>query len=76
MSYSVQPDIKPCLPCGTAGLGPSAGQVWRVGLMGYNATAANVELVLTAFRQGLAEQGYSKSQPKTQNPKESRVDYP
>lgn len=60
----------------SAGLGPSAGQVWRVGLMGYNATAANVELVLTAFRQGLAEQGYSKSQPKTQNPKESRVDYP
>ncbi len=60
----------------TAGLGPSAGQVWRVGLMGYNATAANIELVLTAFRQGLAEQGYTKSQPKTQNPQESRVDYP
>ena len=60
----------------TTGLGPSAGQVWRVGLMGYNATAANIELVLTAFRQGLAEQGYSKSQPKTQNPQESRVDYP
>ncbi|KAA6421055.1 MAG: alanine-glyoxylate transaminase [Trebouxia sp. A1-2] len=60
----------------SAGLGPSAGQVWRVGLMGYNATAANIELVLTAFRQGLAEQGYSKSQPKTQNPQESRVDYP
>lgn len=59
-----------------AGLGPSAGQVWRVGLMGYNATAANIELVLTAFRQGLAEQGYSKSQPKTQNPDEGRVDYP
>lgn len=57
------------------GLGPSAGQVWRVGLMGYNATAANIELVLTAFRQGLAEQGYSKSQPKTQNPQETRVDY-
>ena len=47
-----------------------------MGLMGYNATAANIELVLTAFRQGLAEQGYSKSQPKTQNPDESRVDYP
>ncbi|KAL3150996.1 hypothetical protein ABBQ38_012869 [Trebouxia sp. C0009 RCD-2024] len=59
----------------SAGLGPSAGQVWRVGLMGYNATAANIELVLTAFRQGLAEQGYSKSQPKTQNPDETRVDY-
>lgn len=38
-------------------------------------TAANIELVLTTFRQGLAEQGYSKSQPKTQNTKESRVDY-
>ena len=60
----------------SAGLGPSAGQVWRVGLMGYNATAANVELVLTAFRQGLAEQNYSKSQPKTQNTNESRVNYP
>ena len=58
MSYSVQPDTKPCLPCGTAGLGPSACQVWRVGLMGYNATAANVELVLTGVRQGLAEQGF------------------
>ena len=46
-----------------------------MGLMGYNATAANIELVLTAFRQGLAEQGYSKSQPKTQNPQEDRVSY-
>lgn len=42
----------------SAGLGPSACQVWRVGLMGYNATAANVELVLTGVRQGLAEQGF------------------
>ena len=45
--------------------------------MGYNATAQNIELVLTAFRQGLAEQGYDKSKtPKTQNSKESKVDYP
>lgn len=71
--------LPPCLELtasyGHAGLGPSAGQVWRVGLMGYNASAANIELVLTAFRQGLAEQGYSKSQPKTQSPQETRVDY-
>ena len=44
--------------------------------MGYCATAQNIELVLTAFRQGLAEQGYDKSQPKTQNPKEGKVDFP
>ncbi|PSC74696.1 alanine-glyoxylate transaminase [Micractinium conductrix] len=42
----------------SGGLGPSAGQVWRVGLMGYNAKPANVELVLAAFRSGLALQGY------------------
>merc|ERR1712130_7879 len=28
------------------GLGPSAGQVWRIGLMGYNCTSANVKFVL------------------------------
>lgn len=37
------------------GLGPTAGKVWRVGLMGYNATPANVELVLAAFKDGLAQ---------------------
>ena len=42
------------------GLGPTAGLVWRVGLMGYNATPANVELVLAAFKSGLAAQGYKK----------------
>jgi alanine-glyoxylate transaminase/serine-glyoxylate transaminase/serine-pyruvate transaminase len=42
------------------GLGPTAGLVWRVGLMGYNATPANVELVLAAFKSGLAAQGYEK----------------
>ena len=40
------------------GLGPSVGKVWRVGLMGYNARADAVELVLTAFREGLAAQGW------------------
>ncbi|KAL4438458.1 hypothetical protein ABPG77_000106 [Micractinium sp. CCAP 211/92] len=42
----------------SGGLGPTAGRVWRVGLMGYNAKPANVELVLAAFRSGLALQGY------------------
>ena len=42
------------------GLGPTAGQVWRIGLMGYNATPANVELVLAAFEDGLKEQGFLK----------------
>jgi alanine-glyoxylate transaminase/serine-glyoxylate transaminase/serine-pyruvate transaminase len=40
-----------------AGLGPSAGKVWRIGLMGYNATPSNVALVIEAFRDGLKQQG-------------------
>ena len=39
------------------GLGPTLGRVWRVGVMGYNATPANVELVLASFRGGLKAQG-------------------
>ncbi|KAF6263066.1 hypothetical protein COO60DRAFT_535295 [Scenedesmus sp. NREL 46B-D3] len=39
------------------GLGPSAGKVWRIGLMGYNATPTNVALVVEAFRDGLQQQG-------------------
>lgn len=39
------------------GLGPTMGKVWRVGLLGANATPANVELVLAAFRDGLKQQG-------------------
>jgi len=35
------------------GLGPSAGQVWRIGLMGYNATEANVAFVLEKFGEAL-----------------------
>jgi alanine-glyoxylate transaminase/serine-glyoxylate transaminase/serine-pyruvate transaminase len=42
----------------SGGLGPTSGRVWRVGLMGSNARPANVELVLAAFRSGLALQGY------------------
>ena len=40
------------------GLGPTAGKIWRIGLMGYNARPANVELVLAAFRDGLTQQGF------------------
>eukprot|EP00887_Chlorella_sp_A99_P003976 scaffold11.g3976.t1 len=42
------------------GLGPTIGKVWRVGVMGYNAQPANVELVIAAFRDGLAKQGFLK----------------
>ncbi|XP_062438919.1 alanine--glyoxylate aminotransferase [Rhea pennata] len=35
------------------GLGPSSGKVLRVGLMGYNSTRANVDLVLHALRDAL-----------------------
>lgn len=42
------------------GLGPTIGQVWRVGLMGYNAKPANVELVLAAFKDGLKQQSFLK----------------
>ena len=36
------------------GLGDLAGQVWRVGLMGYNATSDNVDKFLSALKQVLA----------------------
>ena len=39
------------------GLGGTVGKAWRVGIMGHNATPANVELVLAAFRDGLRQQG-------------------
>ncbi|KAI8464731.1 MAG: alanine-glyoxylate transaminase [Monoraphidium minutum] len=39
------------------GLGPTAGKVWRIGLMGYNARPQNVALVVEAFRDGLQKQG-------------------
>ncbi len=42
------------------GLGPTVGAVWRVGLLGYNAQPANVELVLAAFEDGLKQQGWKK----------------
>ena len=40
------------------GLGAFKGKVWRIGLMGYGARAANVLLVIAALEQLLAEQGY------------------
>lgn len=39
------------------GLGQTIGKIWRVGIMGYNATPGNVELVLAAFREALKAQG-------------------
>ena len=39
------------------GLGPTVGKIWRVGIMGYNASEAAVALVLQAFRDGLEKQG-------------------
>ncbi|HXT69526.1 MAG TPA: alanine--glyoxylate aminotransferase family protein [Vicinamibacterales bacterium] len=38
-----------------AGLGPLAGRVWRVGLMGSGATSANVERLLSALPSALQE---------------------
>ncbi|XP_065198418.1 alanine--glyoxylate aminotransferase-like [Sycon ciliatum] len=35
------------------GLGPSAGKVWRVGLMGYNCTRDNVDLVLRVLKEAM-----------------------
>ena len=39
-----------------AGLGPSKGKVWRVGLMGASATPKHVRLALTALADGLSAQ--------------------
>ena len=41
----------------SGGLGPTAGKVFRVGLLGFNANDANVSLVVEAFRSGLKAQG-------------------
>jgi alanine-glyoxylate transaminase/serine-glyoxylate transaminase/serine-pyruvate transaminase len=39
------------------GLGPLAGKVWRIGLMGYGSAPENVLAVLSAVEQSLARQG-------------------
>ena len=44
-----------------AGLGPLAGRIWRVGLMGAGSTLANVLLFITALERVLAEAGYRSS---------------
>jgi alanine-glyoxylate transaminase / serine-glyoxylate transaminase / serine-pyruvate transaminase len=41
-----------------AGLGPLAGRIWRVGLMGSGSTLANVLLFLTALEHVLRKSGY------------------
>jgi alanine-glyoxylate transaminase/serine-glyoxylate transaminase/serine-pyruvate transaminase len=41
-----------------AGLGPLAGRIWRVGLMGSGSTLANVLLFLTALEHVLRSAGY------------------
>lgn len=41
-----------------AGLGPMAGKVWRIGLMGSSATEANVELCITALADALNRHQY------------------
>ena len=41
-----------------AGLGPLAGKIWRVGLMGSGSTLANVLLFLTALEHVLRKSGY------------------
>lgn len=40
------------------GLGGTAGKIWRVGIMGYNANPAAVDLVIAAFKDGLKQQKY------------------
>ncbi len=46
-----------------AGLGPLAGRIWRVGLMGSGSTLANVLLFLTAFERCLRAAGYKPRSP-------------
>ena len=38
------------------GLGPTAPPIWRIGLMGHNATVATAERVLSAFDAVMADQ--------------------
>ena len=42
-----------------AGLGPLAGKIWRIGIMGYSARAENIMLCLTALGSALADLGLS-----------------
>jgi alanine-glyoxylate transaminase / serine-glyoxylate transaminase / serine-pyruvate transaminase len=42
----------------SGGLGPLAGKVFRIGTMGYGATAENVQLILEALQEALRHAGY------------------
>merc|ERR1711928_166068 len=42
----------------SGGLGPSAGKVWRIGVMGNNANTEVVSKVLAALKDALAAQGW------------------
>lgn len=37
----------------TGGLGPTVGQVFRIGIMGMNATIKNVDFTLTVLREAI-----------------------
>jgi alanine-glyoxylate transaminase/serine-glyoxylate transaminase/serine-pyruvate transaminase len=54
-----------------AGLGPLAGRIWRIGLMGAGSTLSNVLLLLSAFERCLRAEGYS---PRTANPATAAVE--
>ena len=43
-----------------AGLGPLAGKIWRIGLMGHACREENVALCLRALEDALREQGALK----------------
>jgi len=43
-----------------AGLGPLAGKIWRIGLMGHSSRPENVVACLAALRTALAEQGVDR----------------
>jgi len=40
------------------GIGPTKGQIWRIGLMGYSSQKQNVLLVLAALEKVLLDQGF------------------
>ena len=46
----------------SGGLGPSAGKVWRIGLMGHGARPGHVALILAALEDALRHVGFSNSQ--------------
>ncbi|WP_201740164.1 pyridoxal-phosphate-dependent aminotransferase family protein [Salinigranum halophilum] len=45
-----------------SGLGDLAGDIWRIGCMGYSARKKNVEYVLSALADGLEREGYDAQQ--------------